>query len=357
MAPFDGSATGNNASVGQNEETSSERKPGSPWIRYRTHYRHTNTNELIKQKDDPPPQSQDEKTDYAYDAKDPVFEKVTTLKIGTSGNVDSAKLASSISSLTSATARRTHHIEIFSPAIINAIRSIVKYYPQQDLMGTSVIVHWPYPILVHYYDELTEWKDKSRSASEQGTCARNFNAYEHLTLLLDFLDEEVMAEVNEEKARFARGFSTWEWEWVVLRPGTTLTTRFSNSKEDYTPVVIHSVKGGIFEDPPVSWDTSYWNMAYDGAYLGRRLSKMSMKKYDGEAPWKDLKVVDMEKDADDPVVQDLIEMGKSYWQLLHKTCRQHKGPSKQFPYNEVSTHQTRYLFKSDNLAGGWTCHG
>jgi len=64
-------------------------------------------------------------------------------------------------------------------------------------------------------------------------------------------------------------------------------------------------------------------------------------KFDGELEI-DRHVIDV-TDIDEDNLERLperaqaqIEYGRQYWKLLRKQCRQHKGKSRDFPYNEVS---------------------
>lgn len=45
-------------------------------------------------------------------------------------------------------------IRIYSRSIINALQSVVNYYPGQDLVSMPVDIRWPYAILIHHWDEL-----------------------------------------------------------------------------------------------------------------------------------------------------------------------------------------------------------
>lgn len=141
----------------------------------------------------------------------------------------------------------SYQINIYSVAIINALQRVVKYYPGQDLTGV-VSIAWPYPILVYHYDELTSFRDEISLKSENDLCIREKDAYEDLGLLLEFLDDQVMAGVNAEKEMNRKGYFTYEYAWVGWKPGRTLLARVSTEHE-FRPQVIYSVTGGIFNSP------------------------------------------------------------------------------------------------------------
>lgn len=111
-----------------------------------------------------------------------------------------------------------YRIDIHSPSILNAVRSVVKYYPGQDLTGDPVKVKWPYAILAHHYDELSEFRAGCAEMEATALCVRERDANEHVGVLLEFLDKEVMEQVNAEKERNKKGFTMFEWQckWIQL---------------------------------------------------------------------------------------------------------------------------------------------
>lgn len=51
------------------------------------------------------------------------------------------------------------YIEITSPAGLEALRSVVDYYPEYDLQTKRLKIYWPYSILTHVRDALTRYRD------------------------------------------------------------------------------------------------------------------------------------------------------------------------------------------------------
>lgn len=127
-------------------------------------------------------------------------------------------------------------IHISSVAIINALRSIVKYYPSQDLIGDIIIVPYPFAVLVHHFDELCDFQRLCGEKNPKDLCIRERNAYQHIGVLIDFLEINVMEKVREEKERHRKGFQTWDWWWVKMKPGETWFHSTTDSKDPYTGV-------------------------------------------------------------------------------------------------------------------------
>ncbi|KAI0190854.1 P-loop containing nucleoside triphosphate hydrolase protein [Astrocystis sublimbata] len=220
-----------------------------------------------------------------------------------------------------------YSLHLISPAIVHALRSVVQYYPSQDLTG-EIVIHWPYPILVHHYDELTKFRDEVAQKDANNLCEKEKGAYEDISLLLEYLDSTIMPKVLEEMKRNAEGWHTFEYSWVKLKPGTTILDRIREDSEHH-PRVVHSISGGTFQHPPVPWEMTFWNLIYDGVYLGRQNSTMYRDKFDGEIEY-NYTIVGNHDDIDDmdnitENISNQIKYGGMYWSYLWKQCRQCKG--------------------------------
>lgn len=228
-----------------------------------------------------------------------------------------------------------YYIRIHSMAILNALRSVVKYYPGQDLSGDFIEVPWPYPIPVHHYKELCHFRDEITKKEHDELCVRERDVASHLGLLLSFLDKEVMDMVKAERERNAKGCYTFDYMWVLLKPGSTFFLRIREDEEEgeLVPGVIHSLAGGVYGYPREPWEISFWSRAYDGKYLGRILKILTWDKFDGEITTLDRKLVfipnvyheNIAKADKDGNIGKAIEQGKSYWDLVKGRCKHHQG--------------------------------
>ena len=233
------------------------------------------------------------------------------------------------------------YLRIYSPAIIHALRSVVTYYPSQNLSSDIIVIHRPYPVLVHHYDELANFRDQHARKDPTTLCSRVVNATKDLDCLLRFLDEQVMGELRKEIERNKSGLYTFKHQWLSHKPGMTLLYR---SREDtaWIPGVIHSVSGGSFQSPVQEWRIVLWYMSSDGEYLTRRTMINSSSVFEGLSETKEDYLLfdreDMEQMmSKNPAVMEAVNIGKEYWKLLNKQCRFHMGRTKSFPHNEVST--------------------
>ncbi|CAJ2501364.1 Uu.00g042170.m01.CDS01 [Anthostomella pinea] len=315
---------------GQSEPAPDKDAPRGAWIRYRVEHRNRDTNELISHRDTKGPGFDDDDKD-SLDG--PAFALVTTFK--TAPPPLDSTTAQPLTTTSVATASPpSYALHLYSKAIVNALQSVVQYYPSQDLTG-DVVINWPYPILIHHYQELADFRE--RVAQKDGTdlCVRERGAHEQVGLLLKFLDDSVMPDVLAETDRNKKGFYTFEHAWVALKPGITLLDQWRDST-DKLPRVIHSVEGGVFQNPRISWTVHYWDMRYDGRYLGRYLTQVGIEKFDGQNKWKHIEVGKLSEGTNlSEDVANQLRYGEIYWNLLRKQCRQYKGKTQKFPYNEV----------------------
>ncbi|KAI1362157.1 P-loop containing nucleoside triphosphate hydrolase protein [Xylaria arbuscula] len=322
-----------------------EGKSTGPWIRYRVEHRHSGTNEVMSHRDSKEPNLEDKLGDDGPNS--PAFTLVTTYMIP--GSLLAGQQQFGVQSMPTITSPPLYSLHLSSPAIVHALRSVVQYYPSQDLTG-DVVIKWPYPILVHHYEELTQYRDVVSQKDPSNLCEREKGAYEDLGLLLQYLDGSVMPEVRKEQERNRRGFETFAYKWVRMRPGTTELISY-DIEDQYRAWVIHSVTGGIFEDPPVPWTFTRWHLRYDGTYLGRVQAESEFAKFDGEQEQDGILVGDLSTSELPQIVTDQLEYGKMYWNLLRKQCKHVKGKTQDTIPKEVDS-LVMVDMQSYFLAGG-----
>ncbi|KAL3421222.1 ATPase family AAA domain-containing protein 3B 1 [Phlyctema vagabunda] len=231
-------------------------------------------------------------------------------------------------------------IHIFSKAIINALRSVVDYYPEYDLYQEPCIISEPYAILVHHREQLAEFGEKCRQAKQEDLCVRERLAYEHLKLLQEFLNSTIMPVVNAELERNKRGYQTWDMLWLSHRPGDFITSYYFGNTDERVGKVLYKLENGAFNNEGLSWDFTYWSLKHDGEKIGRSLSTMRYDRFDGEekrdAP--SISVAKREKriDVERKGTAELVARGKQYYSLVRSAvCQHYKGRTAKFPHREV----------------------
>ncbi|KAF3023745.1 hypothetical protein E8E14_014231 [Neopestalotiopsis sp. 37M] len=300
-------------------------------IKYKVEYLHPVTNEIISSQTTTRP---GEENDDLESHLDPVFEIVTTYQVRITDGSERNDAVPPRKSFKAPTKR----LDIYSSALRNALRSVVKYYPSQDLSGDVIAVEWPYCVLVHHYDELNGFREICAAKNEEELCERERDAKDHITLLLNFLDENIMKEVRVEQQRNQRGFFTWEYYWVPIKPGRIWVTREVVSKE-HKGRVIKSVSDGAFNNPRTAWEVIFWQLEFDGERTVRVERANTFSSFDGETEMGELLEEDhITEDSIESLsqnVRDQYENGKRYWNLISKNCQFYKGKTEDFPFNEV----------------------
>ncbi|KAF5500539.1 Lon protease [Colletotrichum siamense] len=307
----------------ERDEVAHEAEPANPRVGYRVEYRNRRTNEFISHRI--------HDGTYAPDIDqtgNPIFEVITSYKVLADTTIDLA-----VNSL----ALPTYSLRIHSLALINAIQSVVRYYPGQDLSGEYINVPWPYPVLVHHFDELHQFRQDCLSKTRDELCSREKDAAEHLRILIEYLEQEVMKEVREEQERNKKGIETFDWMWVAHKPGVTVFHKGQTHLE-WDAGVVHSVTGGTLDNPPSSWAMEIWKLQYGGNVVNRVWDETFLRwKFDGERKEirenSGLKFMDpttSDQFLDDEIARGLIKRGQSYVEMLKPRCYQYKGKSEDF---------------------------
>ncbi|KLU88125.1 hypothetical protein MAPG_07112 [Magnaporthiopsis poae ATCC 64411] len=318
---------------------SEQKQTTGPRVRYVTEYRDS-TSVLERHDTENPPEPDSDEDDL------PSFEVVQTFRYtghGLDRDDDWRQAAKKKVGMSAP----QYSVRIYAPEIINALRSVVKYYPGNELQGVKIEIRKPYAILAHHFTELSEFADLCETRPEDELCVREKNAPRHIRLLLDFLEEHVMKGYRAEKERLKQRRSTFEWYWVALKPGT-LVIEERAGKSDYShnsagdfPLmvgVVHSVEGGSFSTPPQDWLIHVWRLKFTGKEFLTRVKGWSMMpKWDGERedPYSAFPYQDLSSLMEHPAAKRLLQSGEAYWNLLKKQCKHYTGKSAVFPYNQV----------------------
>ena len=274
---------------------------------------------------------------------EPTFELVTEWKARASAG-DSNEIPKATPNPASSMIPLSHtkRVNLYSAAIINALQTVVKYYPTQELSGSPVTVNYPFAVLAHHYDELVAFKTACEALHPDEMCEREVHAGSHLKLLLRFLDESIMEEFRLEQNRNKNGSFTWDMMWASFKPGSTRLDRIIN-QADFRGSIVHSVTGGTFDNPSTPWIVKTWSLDFEHGLVGKVINNYRFEKFDGEdyseqvRSWSSMEEFwnAMKDGKMAERVMKKIEYGKIWWKLLRKTCRNYKGKSHEYPHNEV----------------------
>jgi len=321
------------------EEIFGSGKPPPKGVRYRVEYRHAISERIVHS-------IHTDRLDFeAVDAHGEVFDIVTTFLTPEnefSSSKESKEGGTRVAPLVTDTRRRVD-MHIHSPSIIHALRSVVKYYPHQNLMGETVVIPAPYAILVHHEKELNEYKEKHHpSIRKESICPREKNAYEDINVLQEFLKQTIMPEVELERERNKKGLETFDMLWLNRRPGKTFKFCADNDTGEWEGGVFAYAQGGTLGFGGRDWTFWYWCLDYNGYNLGTSNSWFVETRFEGEKRMRvdDNDVCLFEESAfKEPLhesVKDLVQRGEKFFKLLSKKCQNYKGTTVQFPHQKVS---------------------
>ncbi|KAH9884003.1 hypothetical protein F4778DRAFT_578486 [Xylariomycetidae sp. FL2044] len=260
------------------------------------------------------------------------------------------------------TTRCTTSLYLHSAPIKHALQSVVQYYPRYNLGGN--VISWPYVNLVHHYEELKGYANRCALKVESDSCLMNRNVPEHVGLLLEFLDREIMDAIRLEKERNDRQQYTFDLAWLALRPGATILWQ-GDSRSDSIPGVVSYVKGGTHESLGAPWTIKFWNLEYDGEYLGRVLHTVTIDRFEGEKEMPFEVVVESPSSTPSSVkLASRAITGGAYWEFARtRQYQSYCGHTAEFPFKEVKGNvmvdlKTYFsIAKKPGLMGTADCRG
>lgn len=235
-------------------------------------------------------------------------------------------------------------LDIRSPAIIRALQKVVTYWPGCDLSTEVVQVGEPYRLLVHHSKELQQYQERSSALVEK--CVNEINANEHLSLLKDYLTQNIMPEIELELERNSRGFATFEYLWLLLKPGTEVVVKAVESARSFIPYrcgrVVKSVEGGPGEykgGKVRSWEIKLYFLCNTGSTLEIVHETRMIEAFEGEREVTSLDIIPANWPGhlvDGKTWTSILqEQGRKTFALATPQCAQHTGKALEFPHDEL----------------------
>ncbi|OQO11118.1 hypothetical protein B0A48_05373 [Cryoendolithus antarcticus] len=234
-------------------------------------------------------------------------------------------------------------LEIHSSAIIHALQQVVTYWPGLNLLSPIFISLEPHMFLLHHLELLRKFRSDHAPGHALDLCEKAADVYEHLGLLDDYLEKEVMPGVAIERARHQRSFATFEYMWLLFKPGAEVLVRF---KDDKNRNFLPFWRGGIVQSITLMttpndkyWEVKVWNLTYDGSTVGRGELTQYIDLFEGESAIGEMDMIPADwpghLENGRPVAEILREKGRQAYRLLSPRCMTSTGKSLEFPYNDV----------------------
>ncbi|SPO04177.1 uncharacterized protein DNG_06860 [Cephalotrichum gorgonifer] len=137
------------------------------------------------------------------------------------------------------------YINILSPAVAEALRCVVDYFPEIDFFPNVIRIPEPYSVFVFFEKELTEYRKRVETiAQESDSSCPNRWAAKHIGIVQQFVREQVQKAVDAERERHARGYATYDMLWLLFKPGSDVYVDVSN-KGAHEPNVVRSAMNSL----------------------------------------------------------------------------------------------------------------
>lgn len=222
-------------------------------------------------------------------------------------------------------------IVVNSKPVIKALRKIITYYPDLQLIGQSLTLVPPYCVYYHHMEEIRayqltwtganghEARQKHPMEKRNDFTPCNEETYHHLSMLGDIMEKQEFETVTEEMSRYQRSppVATYRMLWLLLKPGTTVYTNLGGSID---ACVISSVSFDFaVGKPPEKYRVNLWYLDFDGVKLGRCPCHIDIWPFDGEREITHLDVIPSKyyDNKDDGEMRRRLESrGRKYFNLI-----------------------------------------
>lgn len=231
------------------------------------------------------------------------------------------------------------YIRIYSKTIANALRSVVKYYPHQELDNLPIKVKWPYAVLVHHWDELERFRaayDNSFLKDEAKCVMRD--TYDHLGLLIAFLEETMGREVRAEYERWNQPIpvASFEMLWLLLKPGIDVY-QYTDVGQFRQSSCVSCLSPIITNGSWYAYDVEHWFLENNSTSVQPRLRVNELTRFNGEMPIHELNLFPCKYLPDHyKQLPFLIERGRFGAQLIDKRYMYYDGETNESSRHSVS---------------------
>ncbi|KAH7322621.1 hypothetical protein B0I35DRAFT_350094 [Stachybotrys elegans] len=246
--------------------------------------------------------------------------------------------------------RKGHcYMRILSPAVNEALRCVVDYFPSIDLSGRVIKVPEPFSIFVFFEKELTEYRNKLKwePGNEPPEECPNRWAYKHIGIVQDFVRARMQSAVDKERELHKKGKVTFDMLWLLFKPGSEVFLDHVVTGE-YNPWIISNVNFEITNGATNRYRLAFWHMDANNIYVGPAETAKSIDRFAGEKDITSLDVYPCEYLRFDPTLDDadlkgirqhFIDRGRKWFRLRRqRSCYDFNGYGISFPrrpYNSL----------------------
>ncbi|KAK2018532.1 P-loop containing nucleoside triphosphate hydrolase protein [Colletotrichum eremochloae] len=293
----------------------------------------------------------EEQGKLAHEREPPVFEYV---EVRVTDDMDSVKAGNSESESSAPPYikhRGNAYIRILSPAVCEALRCVVDYFPGIDLSKQVIDVPEPFTIFVFYEAQLTEYRERLQFRSEDvSTACLNRFAHKHIGIVQDFVRQKTSSSVEAERKRHARGYVTFDMLWLLYRPGSEVYYDPYDVGE-HDPYIVEHVNFKLINGTTDVYFIDHWNLDANETDVGpSSCDCLTVKRFAGEKsivslksyPCEYIKFSDGLPQEEVQSIRDhFMERGKKWYKMRQKAmCYQFDGCTTSYPrrkYNSLAS--------------------
>ncbi|KAI0007268.1 P-loop containing nucleoside triphosphate hydrolase protein [Xylariaceae sp. FL0662B] len=202
-------------------------------------------------------------------------------------------------------------LEIQSPYIRDALRTVIQKYPDQNFTGNITLTgnaeHSALACLFHYRKELREY----------GETLENGTAKQHVFLVVDFVEKEFRRDIRRFEANIEATTPCAEFKdlWMLFKPGDLV---YGGQGPDQ---FIHKIAGVAFNPGGIGmcphWIISAKAFVHNGSTFGYTNRQLQIKAFEGYQEVLDLPLFPFQFHPDQSSVQQkLVRRGQKYCSLI-----------------------------------------
>lgn len=176
------------------------------------------------------------------------------------------------------------YIRILSPAVAEALRCIVDYFPDIDFAPTVIKIKEPYSVFIFFEEQLTAYRKRLEKANEEEsgplTCANRWAA-KHIAIVQQFVHDQTHEAVEAERERHSRGYATFDMLWLLYKPGEDAYLDYGSVNE-HEPYVTASLDFTLTNGTANSYTLNLWNLDADSFWVGAGRVHTDIQRFAGE---------------------------------------------------------------------------
>ena len=215
-------------------------------------------------------------------------------------------------------------IVLHSSLLLEAIRSIVWYYPGYNFTSEPITFTEPYPVLMHHLQDLRALHTRTWKAPNIQSDIEQKDTHYHLRLLLETLEPAIYRHITPAETRISRPRPTITFDelWYIFKPGADIYVSWAEDFKDtvFTAVVQATrIKESESRYAKPTFEIDIWVIESEGTMVGRTGDTRHIKWFEGEREITSLEhypAVFWDRQDGGKRRQAVVERGHTHYKLI-----------------------------------------